>query len=120
MKKLVILIAFLSFACSGDDSNEVICTEDIRAGLAVTVKDAGNGAILIGGVTVTATDGAYTEELESTFGNSVFTGAYERAGNYVLTVSKEGYQTFTSETIEVGEDECHVITEEVTVVLQPE
>lgn len=115
-------MAFLLLSCSGDDDNdEVICTEEARAGLMVTVKDAVSGANLTQGVTVTAADGNYTEELVNMPEFSVeFIGAYERAGNYILTVTKEGYTTYTSPVIEVGEDICHVIGESVIVQLQPE
>lgn len=122
MKKLIVLIAFLSLSCSGDDDNdEVMCTEEARAGLMVTVKDAMNGTFLTEGVTVTAVDGNYTEELTnvSEF-TQEFIGAYERAGNYTITVTKQGYVTQVTLVIEVGEDICHVIGESVLVELQPE
>lgn len=118
MKKIILLLAFLSLSCSGDDDSPggTNCTEEARAGLMVLVKDAISGVELTEGVTVTATDGSYVEELTNfpEFSNE-FTGAYERAGTYVLTVTKEGYVTHTSEPIVVGEDECHVIGEHVTV-----
>jgi len=118
MKKIILLLVFLNFACSGDDdvADDVNCTEEARAGLMVLVKDAISGVELTEGVTVTATDGSYVEELTNfpEFSNE-FTGAYERAGTYILTVTKEGYVTHTSEPIVVGEDECHVIGEHVTI-----
>ena len=115
-------MAILSMSCSGDDDNdEVMCTEEARAGLMVTVKDAMDGAFLAEGVTVTAVDGSYTEELTNMPEFSVeFIGAYERAGNYTITVEKQGYVTYISPVIEVGEDICHVIGESVIVQLQPE
>jgi hypothetical protein len=120
MKRLIILLVFISFSCNDNNDDDVYCTEDLRAGLVVVVKDASTGETLGEGVTVTATDGEYSDELYFIASHNHFVGAYERAGDYVLTVEKEGYADFTSEVIPVDEDECHVITENVTVQLQPE
>lgn len=123
MKKPVLIAAVfgLLFACSDDDgAKDVICTEEFVAGLVVTVKDADTGEVLEDGVVVTATDGNYTEDLETIPQTTGFYGAYERRGNYIITVAKKGYADYTSDTIEVDADRCHVITEQVTVELQPE
>lgn len=122
MKNLIVLMAFLSLACSGEDKvKDIPCTEEARAGLVVKINDAESGEVLTEGVTVTAVDENYSEMLHNfpEFSQD-FTGAYERAGNYTLTVTKEGYVDFITETITVGEDVCHVITQNVTVELQPE
>ncbi len=119
MKKLIILLAFLSFACSGDDGDGVVCTEEARAGLVVRVKDSQTSEFITNGITVTAQDGSYTEELENYLGNVEFTGAFERAGTYTITVEGDVYETFTTEPVTVTEDVCHVITEDVTITLQP-
>lgn len=116
-------MAFTPFllAMTCDDDDEVYCTQEAKAGLNITVKNAITNEFLITGVTVIAQDGLYTETLEQ-FPNdevAVFLGAWERIGTYVLTVSKEGYQTFTSEPIVVTEDICHVIPEQLTIELQP-
>lgn len=119
MKRLIILMAFLSFACSGDDnSDDVYCTTEAVAGLTVTVKDAQTNEFITEGITVTAQAGNYTEELQNIHTNTQFIGAFERADTYIITVEGEGYETFTSEPVTVGSDICHVITEEVAVILQ--
>ena len=122
MKKIIILLVFLSFACSGDDdaNNDVYCTEEAKAGLNVTVKDAETGVTITDGITVVAADGNYTETLESFSGSSQFAGAWEREGTYIITVTGEGYQTYTSDAITVEADICHVIPEIITVTLQPQ
>jgi len=48
-----------------------------------------------------------------------FVGAGERPGTYIIHISAEGYQAFTSEEIQVMGDECHVIPEARTFELQP-
>lgn len=124
MKKIILLMSIFAISCNNDDnsnSGETNCTDQFVYGLHVSVKNAVTNAVLQEGVLVKATDGSYVETLQ-TEGNSstVFVGAGERAGSYILTVSKDGYETFTSEVITLKRDECHVISKEVTVALQPE
>ena len=121
MKKIFLLLActpfLLAMTCEEDD--EIICTQEVKAGLNITVKDAVTNEFLSSGVTVVAQDGSYTETLEA-FPQSdipVFMGAFERVGTYTFTVSKEGYQTFTSGVISITKDECHVIPELINVAL---
>ncbi|MBC8883607.1 carboxypeptidase regulatory-like domain-containing protein [Flavobacterium piscinae] len=123
MKKIFLLLACTPFllATTCEEDDEIYCTQEAKAGLNITVKDAVTGDFLSSGVTVIAQDGSYTETLEQ-FPNEevpVFIGAWERAGTYIVTVSKEGYQTFTTEPIVVTADICHVIPQQVTVELLP-
>ncbi|MCW1146978.1 hypothetical protein [Flavobacterium lacisediminis] len=124
MKKLLLIIAvaplLLATQCNEDD-NGIACTEEARAGLNITIKDAETNAYLNEGVSVVATDGSYSETLESfDSAEPVFSGAYERQGNYTITVSKTGYVTYISEVISVTSDVCHVIPQQRTILLQPE
>tara|TARA_R110000850_G_scaffold271031_2_gene404721 strand:- start:113682 stop:114008 length:327 start_codon:yes stop_codon:yes gene_type:complete len=106
--------------CNPNDDS-IACTQEARAGLNVTVKDAATNNYLGLGTTVLATDGDYSETLEYMDGIvPTFAGAWEREGNYILTVSAEGYAAYVSETITVTSDECHVIPQQVEVLLQPE
>jgi len=114
-----ILLIFLS--CSLNNTDENPCTEEARAGLNITVKDAVTNQLLSSCITVIAKDGTYTETLEFFTGNNpVFSGAWERAGTYIITVSGVGYTTFVSDAITVTADECHVIPQQLQVILQPE
>lgn len=121
MKYLILLgCILLTFSCKKDDDG-IACTQEARAGLNVTVKDAVTNNYLGLGTTVLATDGNYSETLEYMEGTiPTFAGAWEREGNYILTVSAEGYATYVSETITVTADECHVIPQQVEVLIQPE
>jgi len=93
---------------STDDGNEPInCTEEFVFGLTVQVRDIDTGGIIVNNISVTATDGNYSEELVFNFDR--FIGAGERAGEYTLTVEADGYLTLVSPVITVGADECHVI-----------
>lgn len=123
MKKLFLFLACMPFllATTCEEDDEVICTQEAKAGLNISVKDAVTQDLLSLGVTVIIQDGLYNETLEEFIGEdfSFFMGAWERVGTYTVTVSKEGYQTFTSEPIVVTADVCHVIPQQITVDLQP-
>lgn len=110
----------LATQCNEEDNNQVNCTEEARAGLNITVQDAISHAVLADAVTVQASEGTYSETLERIPGSDVFSGAWEREGSYVLTVSKAGYQPYTSETITVIADVCHVIPHSRTIQLIPQ
>ncbi|RLD28538.1 MAG: hypothetical protein DRI75_06435 [Bacteroidetes bacterium] len=109
-------MAFLT-TCMEDD-NGIICTEQFVYGLNVTVKNADTNAIITEGVTVTAREGDYEEELMNTLGSVSFVGAGERAGNYIIEITSNDYQSYTSEVIVVDEDECHVIPQSLEALLQ--
>lgn len=121
MKKIILLLCFapllLASTCNDDDET-IFCTTEAVAALNVTVRLGDSTTPTSEGVTVIANDGDYTETLlvqDTT--NPVFIGAFERQGNYIVTVSKEGYQTYTSEMTIITRDECHVIPELINVTL---
>ena len=105
------------FSCGNDDRG-IDCTDIFVYGLNVTVTDAGSGEVLTSDVIVTAEEGSYSEVL--TLIDDNFIGAGERPGNYQIIVVAAGY---TSEAIgvisvELTEDECHVIPKVVEIELQ--
>jgi hypothetical protein len=116
----LIAALFLLFSCSSDDDTNqddpVLCTEVFVFGLNVQVKDTATGGIIPQGITVTIQDGDYTEELAFSFDS--FFGAGERAGNYTITASGDGYITESVGPIVVTEDECHVIPVLVEINLE--
>ncbi|MDY8138743.1 hypothetical protein [Aquimarina sp. 2201CG5-10] len=120
MKKVILVLLVLCTACNLDDSTSdpVLCTEDLRPGLEITVKSLSD-TFSIEGVTVVATEGLYTETLQHLVDSQTFVGAYERTGTYRITVTKQGFQAYTSDPITVQADACHVITETREVELQP-
>lgn len=124
MKKLLIVLCcfplLMAHTCENEHQEGINCTLEARAGLNVTVSLGNSIANVSEGVTVIATDGSFSEILFAYDGaNPVFSGVYERTGQYQLVVSKEGYQGYTSQPIIVGRDRCHVIPKQIHVVLQP-
>ena len=122
MKKIILLLAiiplFMSSSCENDnDDDQIFCTLEFVYGLKVTILDSQTNQPLTEGVVVKATDGLYQEFLIPGGENS-FIGAGERPGTYIITVTKSGYQTYTSELTIITRDECHVIPQSITVNLQ--
>ena len=112
-----ILLFFSIVSCNNDDDSGVNCTAVFVYGLNVTVRDASSNEILKEGIIVVATDGSYSEELSTIEGIDDFFGAGERQGNYIITVTGEGYKTFVSDIISVSGDVCHVSPELLEVSL---
>lgn len=122
MKKLILFLLFSTFlvTTSCEDSDDrIFCTDQFVYGLNVIVLDASTGNPIFQDIEVKAVDGTYQEILELVPSSEyVFVGAGERAGTYVVTITKEGYQTYTSAPIVLTRDECHVIPQSLTVNLQ--
>jgi len=110
----------VSFVHCGEDRSPVACAAYAAAGLGVSVFDAATGSPICD-ATVTATDGAYSEQL---FGLACsFSGAYERPGSYVIRATRQGFRPSEVEAVRVvtGGGEClHVEQTRVTVHLRPE
>ena len=124
MRKIILLLCFvpllMAMTCDDDYNNDIPCTEEARAGLNVSVSLNGDSGVTAEGITVTARDGNYIEDLTPVIPDTPqFAGAYERRGNYIVTVAKEGYQTYVSEYITVAHDRCHVIPKQLSVNLIP-
>lgn len=122
LTRLFLLSFLLVFiACDIDDDNTedpIFCTQELRPGIEVIVKDAADETILFEGVKVVIIENEYQETLEGFSGGSSFFGAYEREGIYTVEVSKENYKKNTTSSITVDKDLCHVITEKVEVLLE--
>lgn len=95
------------------------CTTIFAYGLTIDVVDDSTGQKICD-ATVDVVDGAYSEQLTGDMGfNCSYVGAGERAGTYDITATATGYQSNGVMDVEVGEDECHVIGEQVTIRLTP-
>lgn len=121
MKKLFLFFLFSTvffISSCEDNDDQIFCTDQFVYGLNVIVLDASTGNPIFQDIEVKAVDGTYQEILELVPGlEYAFVGAGERAGNYVVTITKAGYQTYTSAPIVLTRDECHVIPQSLTVNL---
>ena len=122
MKKLFLFFLFSTFlvttSCE-DIDDRIVCTTQFVYGLNVIVLDSSTGNPIFQDIEVKAVDGTYQEILELVPGlEYAFVGAGERAGTYVVSITKAGYQSYTSAPIVLTRDECHVIPQSLTVNLQ--
>lgn len=123
MKKLFLFFlfttVFFTSSCDDNDDNQIFCTDQFVYGLNVIILDASTGNPIFQDIEVKAVDGTYEEILGLVPGlEYAFVGAGERAGTYIITITKAGYQTYTSVPIVLTRDECHVIPQSLTVNLQ--
>ncbi len=117
---LLIASAFI-FSCKPNRIGpSPVCTMEAKAGINLSIKDAKTNVFLGDSVVAILTDGTYTESLSYFAGNPpIFSGAWERTGSYVITISRNRYTTLTTSPIIVTKDECHVIPQTLTLSLQP-
>ncbi|HLZ09783.1 MAG TPA: hypothetical protein VKT80_14430 [Chloroflexota bacterium] len=111
---LALPLAALGSGCISTESH--LCTLEARSSVQVSVVGP-NGAICDANVRVQI--GNETIPL-MTFGSSdcTYSGVYERSGSMTVTASKTGFQS-ASTSVNVPSDECHVITQKVTLTLTP-
>ncbi|MBD0831390.1 hypothetical protein [Aestuariibaculum sediminum] len=122
----VTVLAFLiCFSCSkNNDSDEgIICTDIFVYGLNITLIDAETQNKITNNATnnveVKVTEGNYKEIFKQFTGFDSFSGAGERPGTYVITVTSAKYKTFISDPITIETDGCHVISKVLEFNLQP-
>lgn len=100
---------------SGDSGvSAVDCSTEARSSAQVTVQD-GAGADLSSVATVTYTVDGETFPCNS-YPDGQFVCGYEVAGTLTITATADGYEDAQLDVV-VEEDECHVITEMVTMTM---
>jgi hypothetical protein len=120
MKRLVgvllLSIGSVLTACGGD------CTLILLPGIRVTIVDGATGNPFAGDVTVTVTDGSYTETDSPPplpAGPRVSNLAGERPGTYRVEVRAPGHVTWVKTNVRVRSGDCHVKTVDLTAELEP-
>jgi hypothetical protein len=102
-------------ACSGGS-----CNANAASGVVVFVVDATTGQDVCS-ATVTITDGAYAETLQSRPSDNGHTceydGASERPGTYTVSGAAAGYQPTQQDNVVARAGACHVETATVTIAL---
>lgn len=117
-RSVVVVLAALGAAACDDEPSPVVCTAIAVAALNVTVVDAATSAPLCD-AEVVASDGSFRETLMPfpTGGDCRYSGPFERAGTYTVTVRRSGYLDGSRTGVRVDRDECHVIPVALTVRL---
>ena len=98
------------------------CSTDFVPAVEVEIIDAETGSPAAEGVDGRVFDGAYSDSLtpkRSAVGGLLsLAGAGERPGLYFIRLRKPGYRDWVMSRVQVGKDECHVITRTVVARLE--
>jgi hypothetical protein len=121
---LVALAVGSTASCDLPLPSSVGCTEEVRPGIRVEVRDSVTGEPAAAGARLIARDGAYadtSDQLPAPYTDPLsLRAADERAGWYDVSVEKTGYRDWRRRPIRVTKDRCHVRTVQLRVRLQPE
>lgn len=111
----LLAVAAMASACGGGGGYDgIACTTEARTSVLLTVVDQ-LGAPLPG-VTVMYQVNAGNAQSEACDSNGTCAIAFEVSGVFSITATKVGY-TSPSGMVTVTRDECHVITERLTLTL---
>jgi hypothetical protein len=99
------------------------CPTIVLPAVSVRIEDSVTGAPAAAGARLVVRDGSYADSSSIPEGQAdrdaePIMAALERAGTYVVTVSKAGYRDWTRSGVRVAKDECNVRTANLTARLQ--
>ncbi len=108
-------MALLLVSACGGDSEPIVCTASLEAGIRIHVTDSASGNPISCGARAMVTAGTYSEAVDNPSGPGCFDtamlmAAFERPGTYAVTVSKAGYLDFAINDVVVTAGVCHVNT----------
>ena len=117
------ILFLVLFAGCLELSGPEVCTAESVPGLDVTVERIDTGEPLADALVV-ARDGTFADSARTRLppgdsGSAAARLAFERSGEYDVTVQKDGYEPAVRHDVQVDENECHVETVELTVGLAP-
>lgn len=117
--RIILVLTSIATTAACSQTTETVCTLEARPALTVDVRDSVTNANAANGARIIAQSGTFADTVD-VVGDGEFPAAlaYEQAGVYVVTVEKEGYQSWSQDGIQVGQDACHVITVNVAARLQ--
>lgn len=120
-------LALATGLLAGCDEGLNACTDEEVPGLEIQVRDDATGDLIVCDLVIWVIAGNYVEKHDQrcpdppdTDPLPITRAAEERAGTYTIVVEKDGYIPGLVTNIQVEEDECHVITEEVVLRLRRE
>ncbi|MEW6999217.1 hypothetical protein AADZ86_16145 [Colwelliaceae bacterium BS250] len=123
MKKFIVTIMPIFLFSCGGDADDFFCNDSAEPAIEIEVFDSATQLPISCGAKATIQDGTFTQEIENIpdlncEDTQLLMGAHERAGNYDITVYKEGYYEWNTYNVKVSENECHVNTVKVQAYLE--
>lgn len=123
---VVLVCAMLASGCTREptSSQEFACTTSVEPALVVFISDSVTARPLASAAVGVARDGLFQDSLRPRLFSSAGellarSGADERQGVYRVTVTLAGYRTWTSGTVAITRNVCHVNTQTLLARLQP-
>lgn len=104
----------LSFLILTGCPQSIDCTNEARSSVSVTVEDA-DGEPIANATLTYSVDGGESQDCEGLLNGNTVCG-WEASGEFVITATAVGFETETA-TVIVESDECHVISEAVTLTM---
>jgi len=116
-RKIVIPFLIILTGCGGSTQEGVVCTASLEPGIVVVIRDSVTDAPLAENAVVVIAEDDYRETLvvngyEGPDSSSAFSvaGAFERAGTYDISLTLDGYNSWSRAGVEVTSGICHVGT----------
>ena len=116
MSKTVVVGSLVGAVLLGGCDRMLNCTTEARSSVSVTVRDEA-GAVLSDADVSYTVDGGEPADCEG-FGSGGYVCGWEQEGTFEITIRALGFAVDTF-TVQVGADECHVISEAVERTLTP-
>ena len=110
-------IAACDTECDQDGQGPAVCTDEAVTSVLLTLEDDGGGAVSDATVSYSV-DGSATAPCDEGSQGTYFCGA-EQLGCFRITVAADGFDPVDAEIVVDDSDECHVLTEELTLFLVP-
>ena len=115
-------VALLATVLGCEAVSPTTCTDELRPGITVEVRDSTTGHATGAGAKLLVVSGTYRDSASYSADTPanvalLLSAAYERAGIYEVIVRKSGYVAWGN-TATVRRDDCHVITVRLVALLQ--
>lgn len=111
--KYLVATALIAFSLTGCIPTPIDCTDIAVSSTAITLENEAGDPVL--GADVRFRTDELAEQPCDEF-DGTYTCGFEIAGELIITIEADGFEP-AEVTVEVGSDECHVITEELSVTL---
>lgn len=121
--RLVLLAVLLATASCRRLSTEAVCRDPDRitplpGGIFVLMRDSVTSQSLGGAKVVARQSATVADSVTSAEDSGVWVG--KAVGNYTVTITRAGYQTWSRPNVDVDADVCGFIPVQLTALLQPQ
>jgi hypothetical protein len=117
-RPVALIVAALSLA-GCEDLGPILCGAESAPYIVVEVRDARTGQPAARGASGLAVDGGFSDNLRAINELELHPSVYDRAGTYDVVVTKAGYSSWRTRSVQVRDGSCSVRTVRLQAALQP-